>query len=155
MKELSIEQKQEIYEYLLTFDYPDLLAALIAERSEETLAWHEVMHDGEYPLTVSSLISGAFLWDETPEGVDFWGEITREIEEIEEGTVTQAQITPEVEWDYTVLLSEIEEELTDCNQVPDEAPVVRGKLLSTEQLIGVVILIGVIIAGVFKYTGVI
>lgn len=152
MKELSIEQKQEIYEYLLTIDCPDLLADLVAERS---LTWHESMHASEYPLTISSFISAAFLWDETPEGVDLWEEITREIEEIEEGTATQVQITSEVEWVPTVFLSEIKEELTDCNQVPKEAPVVRGKLLSTEQLIGAVVLVGGIIAGVFKYTGVI
>ena len=151
MKELNIENKQEIYEYLLTIACPDTLAALIAERSEETLAWHESLHDSEYPLTLSSLISGAFLWDETPEGVEFWWEITQEIGDIEKGKPT-AQVTSNVEWVPTTILSEVTEELVDCNQEHSK-PTTANKI--NLKIAGTIALAGLFFYSVFKYTGVI
>jgi len=65
-KKLTTAQRQEIYERLLTLDCPDLLAALIAERSEV------------YALEVFDcaflyvFIEDLFVWRDTPEGFEFW-----------------------------------------------------------------------------------
>jgi hypothetical protein len=59
---LTIEQKQKIYEHLLSLDCPDLLAALIAERS---------VIKSSITSRKSSIIDN-FTWEHTPEGRDFW-----------------------------------------------------------------------------------
>lgn len=61
---LSIKQKQEIYEHLLTLDCPDLLAALIADRCDTV-----IKADGG---DVHSWVSFGFNWDSVAEGVEFW-----------------------------------------------------------------------------------
>jgi len=59
---ITIEQKQAIYEHLLALDCPDLLAALIAERSTYYLR----------NFCIASCITNTFTWEHTPEGRDFW-----------------------------------------------------------------------------------
>lgn len=79
MKKLSIKQKQEIYEYLLKKDCPDLLAALVAERSGLSV------QSNFESLTLSDFIMGAFDWEASKEGHDFWSILRSEISEIVEG----------------------------------------------------------------------
>lgn len=65
MMNLTIEEKQKVYEHLLTLDCPDLLAALIADRT----TWH--LQDNE-TNSISYEILHRFDWISTPEGVNFW-----------------------------------------------------------------------------------
>lgn len=71
---LTIKQKQATYEHLLTLDCPDLLAALIAERSKTDIV-------STTPL--SECIRMFDWWDETPEG-EFWGELFEEVVDLGE-----------------------------------------------------------------------
>jgi hypothetical protein len=76
-KKITIKQRQEIYEYLLTLNCPDLLAALTAERSQ-------VYALGILDYVFFSLfIEDAFIWSETPEGFEFWRMIHESVLEIE------------------------------------------------------------------------
>jgi hypothetical protein len=78
MKKLTIAQKQAIYEHLLTLDCPDLLAALIAERTEHS-AYNNVLESS----TIDGVIWTAFVWSKSPEGYDFWKEVQDDILELE------------------------------------------------------------------------
>ena len=84
MKKISIKEKQKIYKYLLKKDCPDLLAALIAERSEETVEGHQSISDDGEPLTLGNVLGGAFYWYASPEGDEFWRTLCNEIEGEEE-----------------------------------------------------------------------
>jgi hypothetical protein len=78
MKKLTTKQKQAIYEHLLTLDCPDLLAALIAERSTR--------YSRHIDTTIYDVIADNFEWDQTPEesdGSEFWYEIYVELAELE------------------------------------------------------------------------
>lgn len=76
---LTIEQKQEVYEKLLELGCCDLLAALIAERSDSDVGKFAV-HD----VTLSNFISGGFFWDDSLEGQEFWHYMYECVEELEE-----------------------------------------------------------------------
>lgn len=81
MEKLSIKQKQEIYKYLLKKDCPDLLAALVAERSKFSL--QNRICSLYYDSTLSDFIAGAFSWHESTEGRDFWSILHSQISDIE------------------------------------------------------------------------
>lgn len=94
---LTIEQKQAIYEHLLTLDCPDLLAALLASRAKQ----------GDL-LTIrgdslSQYISRFGFWSLTPEGSNFWSEMYKEVLEAE--VLAEREGKPcndyevEVQWD--------------------------------------------------------
>jgi len=76
---LTIKQKQVIYERLLSLECPDLLAALIAERSTR--------YNQSINTTVFDIIGNNFNWSSTPEesdGSDFWCEMYSELYELED-----------------------------------------------------------------------
>lgn len=83
MNELNIKQKQELYDYLLTLDYPDLLAALIAERSDKTRTELQ-----ELGITFNDIVCSAFTWECTEEGHDFWAWTSLCLNDLEEGLYT-------------------------------------------------------------------
>ena len=68
---LTIDKKQKIYDHILTLDCPDLLAALMADRTEKK--------DSTRIKILSELLSYSFLWDNTEEGFEFWEIIYQEI----------------------------------------------------------------------------
>lgn len=70
MKKLSTEQKQFVYEFLLEKGVPDLYAALIAERQENSMP--EL-------FTVSDALYGGFDWESSTEGLGFWCDLTDEL----------------------------------------------------------------------------
>jgi hypothetical protein len=78
MKKLTVKQKQVIYEHLLTLDCPDLLAALIAERSTR--------YSRHLCTTIYDVVFENFAWYSTPEESDgdaFWSKIHEELIELE------------------------------------------------------------------------
>jgi hypothetical protein len=97
---LTIEQKQKVYEHLLTLDCPDLLAALIAERSN----WHPQDNGTN---SISYEILHRFDWMRAPEGYNFWVDMyddiyAREIETVESIVKPEPPvikpITPHTNW---------------------------------------------------------
>ena len=67
---LTIKQKQVIYEHLLTLDCPDLLAALIAERSDTLIRKEN---------TLAECIQIFAWWRNTTETYTFWEHIYDEV----------------------------------------------------------------------------
>jgi hypothetical protein len=73
--EITTEQKQEIYEHLLSLECPDLLAALIAKRS--------TCYTQDIDKTISDIIGSNFDCIDTPETADFWLYLYEEAQDIE------------------------------------------------------------------------
>ena len=73
---LTIKQKQAIYEHLLTLDCPDLLAALIAERSDTLITKIN---------TLAECIQLFAWWRNTTETRTFWEHIYDEVLGMEKG----------------------------------------------------------------------
>ena len=73
---LTIKQKQANYKHLLTLDCPDLLAALIAERSV-------------YPITKENTLAECIRqfewWDKTLETESFWEHIYDKVVDMGKG----------------------------------------------------------------------
>jgi hypothetical protein len=127
MKKLTIKQKQAIYEHLLTLNCPDLLAALIAERSTR--------YSRHIDTTIYNVIADNFTWDTTPEesdGSEFWYEIYEESVELENTTsagdqhvaVTIAERGgfPEVYESYAPMDIEIRFDKDDLVTIPQSQP---------------------------------
>lgn len=78
---LTIKQKQANYKHLLTLDCPDLLAALIAERSV-------------YPITKENILAECICqlewWDKTLETESFWEHIYDEVVDMGKGLESPA-----------------------------------------------------------------
>ena len=151
MKQLSIEEKQKVYEYLLKKDCPDLLAALIAERSEETVEWHqEIYVDGE-PLTIGDVLGGAFFWDASPEGDEFWRTLWKEIEDYPEDEVADDENT-----EYKIEVPVLSPVFTPTQ--PEKSGVVstlKDFILEYKYLLGIVSSVAAGAAVGLRYTGVI
>lgn len=79
MKNYTVKERQEIYEYLLTLQAPYLLAALIAQRADKYYYSGGIKLLNE-PLPI--YISNNFIWEDTPEGQSFWEEIEAELSEM-------------------------------------------------------------------------
>lgn len=87
MKEITIEQKQLVYEFLLENGVPDLYAALIAERQENIMP---------YLFTVRSTLYGGFDWTSSTEGLEFWCYLTDVlVDNISEYAQNKVDIVPE------------------------------------------------------------
>jgi hypothetical protein len=76
---LSNTDRQGIYEYLLTLDCPDLLAALIAKHCVGYPRWS--------CKTISTVVIDNINWYKSPEKEDFWHEIYEELTELENTVV--------------------------------------------------------------------
>jgi hypothetical protein len=110
---LTIEQKQAIYEHLLTLDCPDLLAALIAERSDIDITELD---------TLSQCIRLFDYWVLLPEGSDFWREIYK------------AALSAEEEFE-----SPTEKDFTDAAVLYFKGEVVtpKGATLAVDDVVGI------------------
>lgn len=81
MNEITIEQKQELYEHLLTLDCPDLLAAAIAAKSDNLYS------DLIAETTLSTILRKSFDWKTTKED-DLWVDVYLCFEDFEKGSYT-------------------------------------------------------------------
>jgi hypothetical protein len=126
---LTIKQKQVIYEHLLTLDCPDLLAALIAERSTR--------YSRYIGTTISDVINENFVWCLTPEeneedDPEFWWELYLEAVELEDTTPAGDQHVaiiadercgyPEVYENYAPMDIEIKFDKDDLVIIPQAQP---------------------------------
>lgn len=164
MKKLSIEEKQKVYEYLLNKDCPDLLAALVAERSEETVEWHQSIADDEEPLTIGDVLGGAFYWDASPEGDEFWRTLWKEIKGYPEDEEVDDEDTKyKIEVDTSLLLPALAQSQAQVNEASEKLLVIPQpereglvfKLFEYKYHIGILcsIVVGATVG--LRYTGVI
>jgi hypothetical protein len=99
-KKLTIKQRQEIYEYLLTLNCPDLLAALIAKRAQ---------YYALYSFSVNSIqgiIENLFAWHNSPEGFEFWQMMHEGALEIDDEVSYKDDFESPTELDFPVHTSE-------------------------------------------------
>lgn len=70
MSNLSSHQKYTLYKHCLSLGIPDDIAVKIREQADSTL--ESIMTTRLYDSEIEDLIKGAFYWNLSNEGADYW-----------------------------------------------------------------------------------
>ena len=74
---LTSHEKYTLYKRCLELWVPEEIAVKIREYSHSTL--ESLLSPRSFDTEIEDIIYGAFLWEDTPEGFDFWGNVATEL----------------------------------------------------------------------------